>query len=370
MHCASLGEFEQGRPLLESIKKGHPSAILYLSFFSASGFEVMKNYPVANHIFYLPIDRPAHARRLLAALKPSLVIWVKYEFWYYYLREMRNKDIPLLLVSGNFRPGQPFFQWYGGIWRAMLSCFSYIFVQNEASRQLLSKIGITRNLSVAGDTRFDRVIEIAEKFQAIPPIAAFCEGAKVIVAGSTWEEDEAELIHYVRANPQVKFLLAPHEVSKENLADVKKEFAGSVFYSEWLKQREEAVYPGPSAPHVLIIDNVGMLSRLYYYADITYVGGGFGAEGVHNVLEPAVYGKPVLFGPEYEKFPEAAGLVDCGGGISIENALELEKTFNEFWQNESLLKQSGASARQFVYSNAGATNKIMQYIQENRLLTN
>ncbi|MEJ7586218.1 MAG: glycosyltransferase N-terminal domain-containing protein [Ferruginibacter sp.] len=374
MHCASLGEFEQGRPLLEHLKQLYPDVRVVLTFFSASGYEVRKNYEGADEVLYLPIDSAATAKKLVAALNPSLVLWVKYEYWYYYLHELKRSNIPVLLISGIFREGNPFFKWYGGIWRKMLECFTHFFVQNESSANLLSTVGIKGNVSVSGDTRFDRVIEIVEQFERLPLIEKFCGDSHILVAGSTWDEDEAELIHYVRANPSIKFIIAPHETDAGNLKDVKKAFPLSIFYSELLngqKHQEPSVTGnGQRICNVLIIDNVGMLSRLYHYAHITYVGGGFGAGGVHNVLEAAVYGKPVIFGPEFERYSEAVGLADCGGATPVKNALELESVLNNLWGNESLLSVKGNAAKNYVYSNAGASKKIIQFIQENRLLIN
>ena len=381
MHCASLGEFEQGRPLLEAIKKYYPGKKIVLTFFSPSGYEVMKDYKDADHIFYLPMDSRANAAKMIEVINPGLVLWVKYEFWYYYLTELKNRNIPVLMVSGIFRESQPFFKWYGGIWQKMLQCFTHFFVQNEASMELLSLIGIKENISISGDTRFDRVIEIAEKFEPLPLIEKFCGDCKVIVAGSTWEEDEEELTHYVKSNPQIKFIIAPHEIDAENLKDVKKEFPTSIFYSEWKELIEKTVESNKKENNaippfrgwglnVLIIDNIGILSKLYHYADITFVGGGFVEDGIHNVLEAAVYGKPIIHGPQYEKFAEAVDLVECKAGIPVDNALALEKVLTELWNNEVLLKEKSEAAKKYVYSKAGATKKIMDYIQEKRLLTN
>ncbi len=369
MHCSSLGEFEQGRPVAEAIKKHYPNHKFILTFFSASGYEAMKNYAGADHIFYLPFDGKKNAEAVVKAFNPSLVLWVKYEYWFYYLTELKRRQVPVFLISGIFRPTQPFFLWYGGLWKEMLACFSHLFVQNEASAELLSGIGVTQNVTVSGDTRFDRVIEIVDNFKPVEYLDAFCGNAKVIVAGSTWEDDEAELTHYVKANPQIRFVIAPHEVDQANLKDLKQEFPNSLFYSELVrnKQANTTVEPGIN---VLLIDNVGMLSRLYHYADITYVGGGFGDEGVHNVLEAAVFGKPVLFGPEFEKFVEASDLVENGGAIPIENALEFEKVVSDLWNDEAQLKERGTTARQYVYEHSGASKQIIAFIQENRLLTN
>lgn len=381
MHCASLGEFEQGRPLLEELKKQYPNQKIVLSFFSPSGYEVMKDYKGVDHIFYLPMDSKANAKRFLDAVNPALVLWVKYEYWFYYLTEIKQRDIPALLVSGIFRKGQPFFAWYGAIWKKMLESFTHFFVQHEESKQLLATIGFTGNISLNGDTRFDRVLEIAEHFMPVEGIQEFCGDSPVIVAGSTWEEDEIELLHFVNVHKDVKFIIAPHEIDKTNLKDVKDEFPDSIFYSDLISEQRATNnqlqttnhHRGPADKplNVLIIDNIGMLSRLYKYATVTYVGGGYGADGVHNVLEASVYGKPVVFGPVYDKFVEATGLVNCGGAVSVDGGpVKLETIMNNLLNDESERKKIGEAAKKFVYENAGASKKIMQFIQEKRLLTN
>ncbi len=367
MHCASLGEFEQGRPLIEKIRNAYPLYKITVSFFSPSGYEIRKSFSGADSVIYLPLDSHTNAQELINAINPTLVIWIKYEYWYYYLTELKKRNIPVLLVSGIFRESQPFFKWYGSLWKKMLDSFAHLFVQEKSSADLLKQIGITGNVSIGGDTRFDRVIEMASAFEPLPQeLLNFCAGSKVLVAGSTWEDDEAELIHYVKAHPQIKFIIAPHEVDKENIRSVQKEFNGSLLYSVLLS---DGAMKSQTA-NVLIIDNIGILARLYYYADVTYVGGGFGESGIHNVLEPAVYGKPVIFGPEFEKFSEAKGLIECGGAFSIGNALELESIINKFFTNETLLRESSKNARNYVETHQGATEKIMNYIQENRLLIN
>lgn len=367
MHCASLGEFEQGRPLLEALKSQNPKVHIILTFFSPSGYEVMKDYKGVDHVFYLPMDSPVNARKFLDAVNPSLVLWVKYEYWFYYLGEIKKRNIPLLLVSGIFRKKQPFFKWYGAIWRKMLESFTHFFVQNTESRELLATLGFAENVSLNGDTRFDRVLEIADHFTQVPGIAEFCGDSQVIVAGSTWEEDEIELLHFVNVHKQVKFIIAPHEIDKANLKDVKEEFPDSIFYSDLDNGR---LTTENGQPNVLIIDNIGMLSRLYKYATVAYVGGGYGADGVHNVLEAAVYGKPVVFGPVYEKFDEATGLVNAGGAVSIDGGpVKLENILNNLLQDEGARKKMGEAAQQFVHENAGASKKIIQFIQEKRLLT-
>lgn len=357
MHCASVGEFEQGRPVLERLKTENNHLKIVLTFFSPSGYEACKNYRYADAVWYLPMDGKKNAKAFIDAINPTLVLWVKYEFWYYYLAELKRRDIPVLLVSGVFRKNQPFFKWYGTVWRQMLECFRFLFLQNEESKQLVDTLLNSNKSMVSGDTRFDRVVTIAENFTDLPGIKEFCGNSKVIVAGSTWEEDEQEWMHYVKNHPEIKFIIAPHEVDEENIKDVQKEFPGSILYSQLTTPH--------SLPNnnVLIIDNVGMLSRLYKYAEVTYVGGGFGEDGVHNVLEAAVYGKPVIYGPEYEKYTEAIGLIECGGGIEIENALELEKVLDNLFSDKEAYEICCKASKEFVYANAGATGKIAEHIR-------
>ncbi|PWT98170.1 MAG: 3-deoxy-D-manno-octulosonic acid transferase [Bacteroidetes bacterium] len=365
MHCASLGEFEQGRPLLEKIRQNHPSARLIVSFFSPSGYEVRKNYQGADHIFYLPLDGPSNAKNFIDLINPNLVLWIKYEFWYHYLKQLNQRNIPVLLVSGIFRPGQAFFKSYGGFMRNMLGYFSHFFVQNGESDSLLKTLGLGEKVTISGDTRFDRVIAIAERFTPVPAVEKFCEGHKVIVAGSTWTEDEEEWTHYVRTHPEIRFIIAPHEIEEDNIKSLKKEFKNYILYSELIAEETNA----DNGRNVLIIDNIGLLAKLYRYADITYVGGGFGDDGIHNILEAAVYGKLVIFGPVFDKYFEAEEMLDEGGAITIDSALQLEAELNRLWENESEIKSSGEAARNYVYSKAGATNFILDYIQRNRLLT-
>lgn len=364
MHCSSLGEFEQGRPLLEILKAKHPKNKILLTFFSPSGYEVRKNYTVANWIFYLPMDSRRNANSFLNIVKPSMVLFVKYEFWYYYLTEAKKRNIPSFLISGIFREDQPFFKWYGSLHKQMLESFNHLFLQNEYSDSLLRSINI-KHTSVSGDTRFDRVLEIAGFFEPIALIEQFIQQKTTIVAGSTWLEDDEELCHYVNNHPEIKFIIAPHDISDERIKECQKLYKYSILYS---------ALPNPdskiSGANVLIVDNVGMLSRLYKYATITYIGGAFGEDGVHNVLEAAVFYKPVVFGPEYEKYSEAVDLVECGGGFSIDSALALEVTFNELLLNAELYKNAAHNAGTFVKEAAGATERIMKYFYEKRLLTN
>lgn len=376
MHCSSLGEFEQGRPVMEAIRQQYPNVKVLLTFFSPSGYEVRKNNSGADYVMYLPIDSRANARKFINIVQPDLVVWIKYEYWFYYLTELKKKHIPLLLVSGIFRQDQPFFKWYGRLHWYMLESFNHLFVQTPTSKQLLGTIGFTNNVTISGDTRFDRVVQIAEQFKPIDAVAHFCGDSPIVVAGSTWPEDEEEMDHYANTHPDVKFIIAPHEINEEHLRDIEKLFKHTVRFSK-LPVNPDAPRPvsrgrqldTEQKPNVLIIDNIGMLSKLYKYATITYIGGGFGDDGVHNVLEAAVYGKPVVFGPVYDKYIEAVELVEEGGAFVINTALELEKTFNELMEDTSALQKSSEAARNYVYNNKGATESIMQHIQENRLLT-
>lgn len=371
VHCSSLGEFEQGRPLIETFKKEYPTHKILLTFFSPSGYEVRKNYEHADWVFYLPMDSYRNAKKFFTIVQPSLMLFVKYEFWYYYLLEAHKRNIPILLVSGIFRRAQPFFQWYGNFHRKMLSCFTHLFVQNVLSVELLQGIGLQHNVSVSGDTRFDRVIEIAEQFEPIPLIDQFIGSSQVIVAGSTWTEDDEELDHFANTHPGVKLIVAPHEIEAERLKECLGFYKYSVLFSTLTTHQTLPVSQTPGQPiNVLIIDNIGMLSKLYHYATICFVGGAFGDDGVHNVLEAAVYDKPVVFGPIYDKYLEAVELVETGGGFPIESALELEKLLEDLLSNKEFYQQSSVKAGNYVRNNAGATQNIFRYIQEKRLVTN
>lgn len=369
MHTASLGEFEQGMPILECIRKQYPEYRILLTFFSPSGYEVRKNYQGADYIFYLPMDSPSHATRFFNIVQPSLILFVKYEFWYFYLQEAKKRDIPLLLISGVFRENQPFFRWYGGLHRKILSFFTFLFVQNQLSAQLMNSIGFKEQLMICGDSRFDRVASIEQRFEPILLVSKFCKDNNTIVAGSTWTEDDEELDHFANSNNGIKFIIVPHDIETERLQECSLLYKNSILYSAYEKIDASGGMISPNI-NVLIIDNVGILTRLYYYATICYVGGGFGDDGIHNILEPAVYGKPVVFGPVYDKYFEAGELIDCGGGFSIENTLELEDLLVELLEKKELYQKSVKAAKQYVITNVGATDKIMKYIQENRLLIN
>ncbi len=361
-HCSSLGEFEQGRPVMETIKSQFPNCKILLTFFSPSGFEIRKNYEGAAWVFYLPLDSGKNARQFLDIVRPSLVVFIKYDYWYYYLTECKRRKISLLMISSIFRKEQAFFRWYGRLHRKMLQCFSYIFVQDRESLQLLESINI-KNANIAGDTRFDRVSEIAATFKPIAEIAKFCGRSQVLIAGSTWPVDEKLIKEAATTLPDLKIIIAPHEIDKEHLKELKSLFPGSIFFSE-LNTYESASI----TQRYLIIDNIGMLSRLYHYATIAYVGGGFN-RGIHNTLEAAIYGKPVLFGPNYEKFREAIGLIAAGGGACITSTTDLTSQLKKILNTKSELELRSKKSFEFVQENKGATEKILGYIHENRLLT-
>jgi 3-deoxy-D-manno-octulosonic-acid transferase len=363
VHCSSLGEFEQGKPLMEKIKRQYPNHKLLITFFSPSGYDIKKNYTGADYVFYLPMDSQRNAGKFLDIVKPTLVVFIKYDYWYYYLSEIRRRKINCLLVSAVFRKDQGFFKWYGGLQRKMLHCFTQIFVQNEESRKLLESIRIN-HCSVSGDTRFDTVVEISEKFEPVPLVESFISDNKAIVAGSTWPKDD-ELLQtafHKLGSDNVKLIIAPHEIHNSHLDELKKLFPVSIRFSELTS-------PASLAGNILIIDNIGMLSRLYRYAFITYVGGGFTKDGVHNVLEAAVYGKPVVFGDNYEKYKEAADLVRIGGAISISGSDELYKTLTGLLNDENDYDSRCNASKDYVQENKGATEEVLNYIEMNRLLT-
>jgi 3-deoxy-D-manno-octulosonic-acid transferase len=367
MHCSSLGEFEQGRPLLEKLKEVYPDYKSVLTFFSPSGYEVKQNSNDAGYIFYLPIDSKKNAADFFDTVQPSLIIFIKYDYWYYYLKEAHERNIPLLLASGIFLPHFSFFKWYGKMRREMLTFFTHLFVQTENSKKLLQTINIT-NASVSGDTRFDRVLEVAAEEKKLNDILQFIGDKKTIVAGSTWTDDDEELDHFANTHPELRFIIAPHDIGESRIKECKSLYHFSITYSEY-KNFIASKIPVTENIYTLIIDNIGMLKFLYRYATVCYVGGGFGNDGIHNILEAAVYYKPVLFGPEIDNFPEAVELIEKGGAFDVEDALELEKQLEELLTDEKLYKEACDVAGEFVKNNTGATSIITKYIQENLLLT-
>lgn len=366
MHCSSLGEFEQGRPVLESIRKSNPGCAIVLSFFSPSGYENCKNFKGADLVFYLPADGASNARKLLSVLNPKLVLWVKYEYWFFYLKAIRRQQIPLLMLSGLLRSNQPFFRWYGSPWRSALSCFTHFFAQDNETLKLIRSLPHPPAASFGGDTRFDRVLEIAGNPLPLSEIAAFCADDPVLVAGSTWREDEKILRQIATKFSSIQLIIAPHEIHEQRLIEIESLFPEAIRHSQLLLQPTT-----PANPHhsrVLIIDNIGKLSSVYQFATVAYVGGGFNSGGIHNVLEAAVYGCPVFFGPNYDKFIEAVRLKGTGAGIPVHNSGDMERWVTTLLNDSNRLMNLGMTARRFVADQAGATRSVTGFIQENRLL--
>lgn len=360
VHAASLGEFEQGRPVLEGIREQYPGYRILLTFFSPSGYEVRKDYPGADHVCYLPLDTPESAKRFLDLAKPRLAIFIKYEFWYHFLTGLKARKIPVLLISGIFRHSQAFFKPYGGLFRRLLQGMDHLFVQDENSLTLLHNIGI-KAVTMAGDTRFDRVWALRQNPQKFPNVRRFLHTNDVVVAGSTWEEDERLLAAwwYDGGRQNRQLILAPHEISEAHLKQIEALFPDAVRYSVCGQSTKDSV---------LLIDNVGMLSALYNYGRVAYVGGGFRKAGIHNLLEPAAYGKPVIIGPVYHQFQEAKMLVQLKGALVVDNVVELSRNIAAL-KDEYYYRQTEEINTRFVEEHQGATQKVMDYIQEKRFLT-
>ena len=350
IHCASLGEFEQGRPVLEAIKKEMPEYKIVLTFFSPSGFEIRKNYVNADCIIYLPADNPGNSAKFISLVKPEFVIFVKYEFWNNYISQLYKNKIPLYLISAIFRPGQHFFKWYGSFFRGILKKFGIIFVQDRRSLDLISGIGV-RKVIMAGDTRFDRVIQLTGTARDIPQIDHFRGNEKLFLAGSSWKQDEEIISQYINRFPyKMKWVFAPHEIDKENIERLVKLFKVSVVRFSELNETS-------AGARVLIIDNIGMLSSAYRYAYISAIGGGFG-KGIHNILEPACWGIPVMFGPGYKKFREAVELKASGGAKSFVTYAEFELILTEWLSESDKYFASAKVAGDYVKQNIGATDII------------
>lgn len=353
-HCASLGEFEQGRPIMEVMRQQCPDRKILLTFFSPSGYEKRKDYEGADHVMYLPLDTVRNARYLTENLSLEMALFVKYEFWYHFLRRLQQRQIPVYLVSGNFRSNQLFFKGYGRWYRNFLHCFSHIFVQQERSRELLQQIGIHR-VTVAGDTRFDRVREVAETAYIHEGIEAFSADHRVIVAGSTWERDEQILEQaFYRLPDDIRLIIAPHELSDSHIRKLQKRFPGSVLFT----RMEQGI---SSDTRVVIVDTIGHLSYLYRFGTLAYIGGGFG-KGIHNTLEAATYGMPVIFGPLYRKFSEAVELTDLSAAFPVQEEGELLFTIHQQLKNPDLLKTTSRIAGNYVQERAGATSVIVNSV--------
>jgi 3-deoxy-D-manno-octulosonic-acid transferase len=360
IHCASLGEFEQGRPLIEALRKQYPGYQVILTFFSPSGYEIRKNYQAADHVFYLPIDTASNARRFTGLVDPAAAFFIKYEFWYHYLNVLKSRKIPVYLVSAIFRPGQAFFKPYGGFFRKMLACYQTLFVQDQRSRELLKDISF-QNVIISGDTRFDRVSDIANSVAAIPFLSEFKSGKKLLIAGSTWPDDEKLLAGYITAMPRdMKLVIAPHEIQSHSLKSTFSLFSEGrktnvEFYSELTPEKAEIT-------DILIIDSIGLLSSLYSYGDIAYIGGGFG-RGIHNILEPAAFGLPVFFGPAYKKFREACDLVERREAFPVTTSGELGLLLKELLADPRKLDDLKLKIKEYVESHRGATSRILNSIR-------
>lgn len=360
MHCASLGEFEQGRPLLEKLRQQYSNHAFVLTFFSPSGYEVRKDYDGADYVFYLPVDSIYNSRKFLDIVSPALCIFVKYEHWYFYLSRIAAKGIPCLLVSAIFRKQLPFFKWYGGLYRRMLQYFNHIFVQDDNSQLLLQKIGVD-HVSVVGDTRFDRVTAGRALPDSLPRIAAFAKGKKLFVAGSTWPEDE-KLLHQVldKLPDGWKMVIVPHNVDSGHIEQIiAMHGAVAVKWSNYSEQTEK---------RLLVVDTIGLLLKIYSYAHVAWVGGGMTKNGVHNVLEPAVYGIPVLHGPVYEQYLEARELILAGGSIVMETPMAILHQLSAWDQDTFTYEQTCRAAKSYVLSKTGATERILKYIDRQNLL--
>ncbi len=372
-HAASLGEFEQARPVLEEYRRRHPDHQVLVTFFSPSGYEVRKNYGQAEAVCYLPMDTPRNVRRFLNAVQPAKVFFVKYEFWYNYLSALRNRGAETYIFSTIFRPGQYFFKWYGGWFRKQLrTCFKHFFVQNEESLQLLRSHGIS-HCSIAGDTRFDRVHQIAQAAESNEVAEAFLQGhdGKVLVCGSTWPPDEELIAKATSGNDKLKIILAPHVIDEEHLKQIERLFPDSVRYSECVNalmrkcdsDTNAITQSHNNAIKVLIIDNIGILSKLYRYADVAYIGGGFGV-GIHNILEAVTFGKPVLFGPNYGKFKEARDIIARGGGFSHGDAKGLLRNLQPLLSDPDTYRRASEACTAYMQENLGSTEKILSTIEK------
>lgn len=356
-HAASLGEFEQGLPVMEQIKLQYPAHKIVVTFFSPSGFEVRKNNTIADVTVYLPLDTKANAETFLRLVHPDLVFFIKYEYWPNYLKALKAAGITTYLISGIFRENQAFFKWYGGFYREALKSFAYFFVQNEGSKLLLQRLGY-QNVAISGDTRFDRVVSILERDNHLDFMTQFKNGQPTVVIGSSWPKDEALLVDYInQSGSDVKFVIAPHNIKAEQIQELSQSITKkTVLFSE-KEGKHLADY------EVFIIDTIGLLTKIYSYADLAYVGGGFGHPGVHNLLEPATFGIPIVLGPNYSHFAEATALVQLEGCISIKNQEELQDAFALLIANEDIRHEKGHICSTFVQMNKGATGIILRHLQ-------
>jgi 3-deoxy-D-manno-octulosonic-acid transferase len=356
VHAASLGEFEQGRPIIERLRKKFSNHKIVLTFFSPSGYEVQKNFKDVDVVCYLPLDTRSNAQKFIKLVHPKMAIFVKYEFWPNLLRELDLNNIDTILVSGIFRKEQVFFKWFGSWMRKSLQSFSYFFVQNENSKQLLNTIGI-KNVAVSGDTRFDRVYSIKEQDAQLDFMTSFKQNKTIFVAGSTWKEDESIIVDYINGSEQdlVKFVIAPHNINTDEIKKLKQSInKETILYSEIGNYAVEDA-------RVMIIDTIGLLTKIYRYADVSYVGGAF-ATGLHNILEPATFESPIIIGPNFDKFNEAVELVKLGGCIPVNNSAEFQDILNSFLVNSVLRSDKGRIAGDYIANNTGATKMVFEYV--------
>jgi 3-deoxy-D-manno-octulosonic-acid transferase len=355
-HAASLGEFEQGLPVMEQIKKQFPNHKIVVTFFSPSGYEVRKNNSIADVTIYLPLDTRSNAQQFIELVHPEFVFFIKYEYWPNYLNELKKQNIKTYLISGIFRENQAFFKWYGGFYKNALHTFDYFFVQNDSSKKLIQSIGFN-NVKVSGDTRFDRVVSILERYNSLDFIEQFKDNKTTIVIGSSWPKDENLLANYINGSSNnVKFIIAPHNIKSEQIASLNSQITKStILFSE--KENKNL-----TEFQVFIIDTIGILTKIYSYADIAYVGGGFGNPGVHNLLEPATFGVPIVVGPNYSHFAEATALVNMNGCISIKDQIQLNEAFDLLINNKDERYEKGHICSTFVQMNKGATEVIMKHI--------
>ncbi|PWB19408.1 3-deoxy-D-manno-octulosonic acid transferase [Flavobacterium sp. HTF] len=355
-HSASLGEYEQGLPVIEKIKEKYPSHKIIVTFFSPSGYEVRKNNTVADVTVYLPLDTKSNAKKFLRLAHPEKVFFIKYEFWLNYLNELKKNEVPTYLISGIFRDSQMFFKWYGGFYRKALKSFTYFFVQNESSKEKIKGLGF-ENVIVSGDTRFDRVNAILERDNSLDFIEEFKNNQTTIIIGSSWPKDEALLSQYINEAPEnVKFIIAPHNIKPEQISNLKSQITKSTILFSQKENTDLSDY------NVFIIDTIGLLTKIYSYGTIAYVGGGFGNPGIHNILEPATFGIPIVIGPNYSNFAEAVQLVALGGCIVISNEEEIRQNLNRLIKDRNFLNEKGQICRSFIQENKGATNSIMTLV--------
>lgn len=358
VHAASLGEFEQGRPLMELIRREHPEYKILLTFFSPSGYEVRKNYEGADIVTYLPIDTRRNARRFLRTVRPVMAFFIKYEFWYNYLHILKHRNIPVYSVSSIFRPDQIFFRCYGRGYAGVLNCFTKLFVQNEESKRLLAGIGVN-DVEIVGDTRFDRVLDIKTVAKQLPEVELFVGGRKTLVAGSSWLPDENIFIPFMKNHPDWQLIIAPHVISEDHLQQIERLLAdnGRKAYRYTDVIAEKCQFQFSDSPSALIINSFGLLSSIYHYGDVAYVGGGFGV-GIHNTLEAAVWGMPVFFGPNNQRFQEAQELKSCGGGIEIHSADDFAEKMSKLIDDEAYLVETSSAASNYVTNRSGAVEKV------------